>query len=104
LEGFEIRGALVYVSNMETPELIKLPIAALGPSMKALRRLASYELESGIHNRMQELGERKESLNETEHAELMSLVEFSEQRTIEKLEAEVALQRLHTAAPELLAS
>ncbi len=99
-----MRGAVVYVSSMETPELIKLPIAALGPSMKALRRLADYELESGIQSRMQELGERKEFLNKAEHDELVSLIEFSEQRTIEKLEAEVALQQLKAAAPELLAS
>ena len=87
---------------MDTPDLINLPATALTQSMKALHRLANYELESGIQHRMQELGGRKEFLSESEHAELLSLVEFSERRTIEKLEAEVALQQLKAAAPELL--
>jgi hypothetical protein len=43
------------------------------------------------------LGERKEWLSKAEHDELMALVAFTQQRTLEKLEAEAALQDLHSA-------
>jgi hypothetical protein len=46
-------------------------------------------------------GERKEFLTPAEHAELMAWVTFTQQRTIEKLQAELALQRLLEAFPEL---
>jgi hypothetical protein len=36
-----------------------------------------------------------------EHAELMAWVTFTQQRTIEKLQAELALQKLSDAFPEL---
>jgi hypothetical protein len=48
------------------------------------------------------LGERKEYLSLAEHEELLALVDFAQQRTIEKLEARVALDRLHTALPGVL--
>jgi hypothetical protein len=51
---------------------------------------------------MQSLGERKEFLNEEEHAELISMVEFSERRTREKLDAQLALKRLGALLPELV--
>ena len=50
---------------------------------------------------MLELGERKEFLDATEYAELMALVSFAQQRTLEKLEAEVALKRLESVYPDL---
>jgi hypothetical protein len=68
----------------------------------ALRRLAEYELDEAINERMIDLGERKEFLDESEHAELMSLVSFSERRTTEKLEAQVALKRLGEVLPEVV--
>ncbi|MGH8056233.1 MAG: hypothetical protein ACREOH_03200 [Candidatus Entotheonellia bacterium] len=68
----------------------------------ALRRMADYELDSPLHRRMQALGERKEFLSQAEHEELLALVDFAHKRTIEKLEAQVALARLRTALPGLL--
>jgi hypothetical protein len=87
-------------------DAIELPKfeSALGRSIKALHRLAGYELEPEIQYRMQDLGERKEFLSEAEHAELMSLIKFSEQRTIERLEAELALKGLSEFVPELVES
>jgi hypothetical protein len=67
-----------------------------------LRRLAAYELAPPLSNRLHTLGERKEFLKEEEHEELLALVDFAHQRTIEKLEAQVALDRLRTALPGVL--
>ena len=78
--------------------------AALGSGMKALSHIANYELEGGIQERMRELGERKEFLSESEHEELMALVDFSQRRQSEKLEAEVALKQLGKFVPEMTAS
>jgi hypothetical protein len=75
---------------------------ALGLCVGSLRRMAEYELDDAVNRRMQQLGERKEFLNEDEHAELLSLVEFSERRTREKLDARLALQRLGELLPELV--
>jgi len=68
----------------------------------ALRRLAEYELDEPINERMLDLGERKEFLNESEHSELISLVSFSERRMTEKLEAQLALKQLGDVLPEVV--
>jgi hypothetical protein len=67
-----------------------------------LRRLAEYELAPALHSRLHALGERKEFLSPAEHEELLALIDFAHQRTIEKLEARVALDQLHTALPGVL--
>jgi hypothetical protein len=84
------------------PEIKKELKTALSPTVAALKRLAEFELEPSIDRRMQRLGERKEFLGKEEHAELMALVTFAQRRTIEKLEAEVALKRLRELLPELV--
>ena len=68
----------------------------------ALRRMADYELEPSLHRRMQVLGERREFLSQGEQEELLALVDFAHKRTIEKLEAQAALDRLRTALPGVL--
>lgn len=75
---------------------------ALGLCVGTLQRMAQYELDDAVQRRMQRLGERKELLDEEEHAELISLVEFSERRTRERLDARLALQRLGAVLPELV--
>jgi hypothetical protein len=69
---------------------------------QTLRRLADYELNPSLDRRLQELGERKEFLNAGEHAELMALVAFAQKRTLEKLEAQVALERLREFSPDVV--
>ncbi|MBM3222623.1 MAG: hypothetical protein FJZ47_02295 [Candidatus Tectomicrobia bacterium] len=66
----------------------------------ALRRLAQFELDTLLQQRLHDLGARKELLTPAEHAELLALVAFAQQRTIEKLEAQAALHRLRTVLPE----
>jgi hypothetical protein len=75
--------------------------AALVTCQAALRRIAGYVLDPALDELLRALGERKEFLSAAEHAELMALVAFTQRRTLEKLEAELALQRLHAAYPEL---
>lgn len=75
---------------------------ALGLCVGSLQRMADCELEDAVQRRMQRLGERKELLDAEEHAELVSLVEFSERRTRERLDAQLALQRLGSVLPEFV--
>ncbi len=63
--------------------------------------MADYELAPALDRRMQDLGERKEFLDAREHGELMALVTFARQRTLEKLEAELALRRIQEIFPDL---
>jgi hypothetical protein len=74
---------------------------ALESSTSALRRLAGYTLPPELDRRILELGERRESLSPQEKAELMAWVKFTQERSLEKAEAEVALQRLASGFPEL---
>jgi cell division protein ZapA (FtsZ GTPase activity inhibitor) len=74
--------------------------AAIHSCRQALRRLANSTLEPVLDERLRDLGERKESLSEDEYAVLLALVSFTEQRTLEKLEAERALRQLDAVAPE----
>lgn len=68
----------------------------------ALRRVAAYELNPTLRQRMHELGEHKEYLTQAEHDDLLALVDFAQKRTIEKLEAQTALARLRAALPGLV--
>lgn len=74
----------------------------LAPTIELLKKLATYELEPGVDRFMLELGESKESLTPSQRRVLADLVEFTQQRTIEKFEARVALQRLKRHFPELV--
>src|SRR5437870_3486634 len=72
---------------------------ALQQGVRALERLSHYVLPAALDRRMQELGERKEFLGAAEHEELLALVTFTQERTLEKLEAERALRELQTLLP-----
>jgi hypothetical protein len=75
---------------------------ALRPCIQSLRNMATYQLEPALDRRIQDLGERKEFLGSSEHDELLALVAFTQKRTLEKLEAQVALERLHEIFPEMV--
>ncbi len=74
---------------------------AIRTCRNASRRVADYELDPQLDRWMLELCERKEFLDSNQHAELMHLVAFTQQRTLEKLEAQLALNRLESAYPGL---
>jgi hypothetical protein len=67
----------------------------------ALQSISTYELDPVLNRRMRGLGERKDALSKEEYEELLSLISFSEQRTREKLEAQLALRRLRELVPGL---
>jgi len=74
--------------------------AAVEACVSALRKIADYELEPSLQDRLLDLGERKEFLSQAEHDELMALVDFTRKRTLESLESKRALDRLHDFFPE----
>lgn len=78
--------------------------SALRDCLRALERVAAYQLAPALEQRMQELGENKEFLDPAAHGELLALVDFAQQRTMEKLEAGLALQKLREVWPEGIAS
>ena len=87
---------------MATPTLTEPAwTAAITSSVAALKRMSGYTLPDALDERILSLGERKESLTEGERAELLAWVMFTQQRSAEKLEAELALRRLATVCPEL---
>jgi hypothetical protein len=76
--------------------------SALDACVHALSRMAGYELDPKLARHVQELSERKEFLDQLHHDELLALVAFSQQRTVEKLEAQAALNRLRDIFPDLI--
>lgn len=68
----------------------------------ALGKIADYELEPSLQRRLEDLGERKEFLDTEEHDELLALVNFTQRRTIESLEAKLALKQLRESFPNMV--
>jgi hypothetical protein len=74
--------------------------AAVEACAAALQRVAESDLSPAMRNRLHALGARKDLLNEQEHAELMALVDFANKRQVERLESQLALNRLRDALPD----
>lgn len=85
--------------SIENPQLQSAVQACVG----SLQKLAEYELDPALNLQMHKLGEQKEFLSQAEHDELLALVAFAQKRTIEKLEARTALERLRAVLPGLFA-
>lgn len=68
---------------------------------ETLQRMADYKLPIPLDRRLLWLSENKEQLTEAEREELVALVEFSEDRTVDRLQARVVIRRLHEAWPQL---
>jgi hypothetical protein len=75
----------------------------LATCVAALRRVAEYRLPPALDRRLLWLSENKEKLSEAEREELLATVEFAEDRTVEKLQAQAVLQRLGRLYPHLVA-
>jgi hypothetical protein len=69
-----------------------------------LRAAASYRLPKGLDQRLLWLSENKEALTQAEREELEALVDLAEERTLEKVQARVALRRLAEAFPQVVSS
>lgn len=76
-------------------------VSALTACVEILRGLAEYELDPDVAIYIRDLGERKEFLNEEEHKGLLAFVALTQERTLDKLKAKVALTKLRDAIPEL---
>jgi len=68
---------------------------------EALRRLASYRLPPALDQRLLWLSENKEALTDAERDELMAMAELTEQRTLDKTEAQALLKRMTEFFPYL---
>jgi len=66
-----------------------------------LQKVATYKLPVAMDRRLLWLSENKEELTEAERGELLALVDFAEERTLEKLQAKVILRRFSESFPEL---
>ena len=74
--------------------------SALRHGVHALKRVANYVLPAALDRHLQELGEDKEYLSAAAHEELLALVTFTQERTLEKLQAELALRELQSLLPD----
>jgi hypothetical protein len=75
--------------------------AAVARSLAAHRRVAAYTLPVALDTRLLDLSERKEALTADERNELLGLVAFTQARSVEVAEAELAIRRLTAAYPDL---
>ncbi len=82
------------------PDVRKLR-SALTACEHALRRIVDSRLDPFLDQRLRDLSERKEWLSAVEHDELLALIAFTQQRTLEQLEAEAALRELQSARMDL---
>lgn len=76
--------------------------SVLGDCVAALRRIANYRLPPALDRRFLWLSENKEMLSATEREELLALVDLSEEKAVEKLQARAALKRLAEIYPHLI--
>jgi len=76
--------------------------SAIVASADALKQKADYVLPKSIDKLILELGERKDSLTPDEREELLSWIEFAQDKTLEKVTAELALRQLRRAFPQIL--
>lgn len=71
--------------------------------LATLQQVARYRLPPAIDRRLLWLSENKQSLSSDERDELLALVEFAEDRTLEKAKAQATSQRLGALFPSLVA-
>ena len=96
--GWLIGDLLLSISAKDNVEFE----AALDQCVAALRKTANLELSSKLEDRLCDLNERKEFLSQQEHEQLLLLVDVMHLRSIEKIEAQLALKRLRNILPEVV--
>jgi hypothetical protein len=69
-----------------------------------LQRVGDYRLPPGLDRRLLWLSENKENLTEAEREELLALIEFAEERMVEKLQARAVLKALAEVWPQLVST
>ena len=83
-------------------ELEEAQESAIVASADALNQKADYILPKSIDKLILELGERKDTLSPDERDELLCWIEFAQEKTLEKVTAELALRQLRRAFPQIL--
>lgn len=69
---------------------------------RVLQRLAEYRLPPALDRRLLWLSENKEWLCDEDREELLASVEFVQDRTAEKVQAQALLERLTGTWPDLV--
>lgn len=85
---------------IHAPEFDPTVRDAVKASESTLRRIATYVLPPELDRRLLDLGERKSDLTGEEKSELFAWVAFTQQRSHDRLEAELALRKIESAWPE----
>jgi hypothetical protein len=78
------------------------PEGVLRDCVAALQRVGGYRLPAALDRRLLWLSENKETLTEAEREELFALIEFAEERTVEKLHARAVLKALGEVWPQIV--
>ncbi len=74
---------------------------ALRACAQALRLTADYQLPIALQRKLRKVLEEKELASPSGHRELLMLAETVQERSLQKVKAQVALQQLLQAFPEL---
>jgi hypothetical protein len=75
--------------------------SVLRECVAALRRMSTYHLPAALDQRLLWLSENKEALTEPERQELLALVDFAQDRTVDKLQARALLRKFEAVWPEV---
>ena len=88
-----------------TEQLMHEPAGSiLRDCIATLEHVANDRLPAAMDRRLRWLSENKDSLTSDERDELLALVDFAEDRTLDKVKARVTLQRLGELLPQLFLS
>ena len=74
---------------------------ALGACIEALRQVAEKKLPQPLERKIRKMIDAKESLTGAEHEQLLTLVEVAQEQSLQKVKAQVALELLRDAYPDL---
>lgn len=88
-------------ASVRGPDVRSSHRRALSACADALREVAEYELPRPLQRKLLKLLEDKESLNQAEHRQLLTLVEVAQEKSLQKVKAQVALRLLSEAFPDL---
>lgn len=74
---------------------------ALRACAEALRLASDYRLPTALQRKLRKALDEKEQVSPSQHRELLVLVEAAQERSLQKVKAQIALQQLLQAFPEL---
>jgi hypothetical protein len=96
-----LKGDLAMASGTATGNGLSMD-AVLRDCACTLQGVAEYRLPAAIDRRLLWLSENKVALSDVEREELLALVQFAEERTVEKLQARASLKQFAEMWPHLV--